>query len=90
MIFEWHEDKRLANSVKHGVSFEDAAFAFDGRRCVEVASDRFGEMRHARTALVNNVMITVVWTPRGSVVRLISARRARDVEKRRYYAYFAI
>ena len=90
MIFEWDENKRLSNRAKHGVSFEDAAFAFDGRRCVEVASDRFGEMRHARTALVNNVMITVVWTPRGSVVRLISARRARDVEKRRYYAYFAI
>jgi uncharacterized DUF497 family protein len=29
MKFEWHDKKAERNTVKHGISFEMAAFAFD-------------------------------------------------------------
>ncbi|MBV8638432.1 MAG: BrnT family toxin [Candidatus Eremiobacteraeota bacterium] len=37
--------------------------------------------------MVNGIILTVVWTPRGTARRIISARRASRKERRRYYAH---
>jgi uncharacterized protein len=76
MEFEWDEDKRLSNLQKHEIDFQDAVEIFDGRPRITVDSFYPDELRHLTTAELSGRFITVVWTPRGGAVRVISARRA--------------
>ncbi len=82
--FEWDEGKRLSNIDKHGIDFEDAIDVFDGRPATTRQSDCANERRYVTTAIVRDKYITVVWTPRGDRIRLISARRSREAERRDY------
>lgn len=82
--FEWDENRRLANLVKHRIDFLDARALFDGRPTVTSKSPRDGEERNAATGYLNDACVTVIWTPRGEEIRFISVRRARDGEKREY------
>jgi uncharacterized DUF497 family protein len=84
MEFEWDEAKSRKNLEKHGIDFSTAREMFDGRRKLETNSDRGLEQRFATTAIVHGAYFTAVWTLRGARIRLISVRRARDAEKRKY------
>jgi uncharacterized protein len=86
MLFEWDEAKREINLFKHGVDFRRVRVIFDGRPIVTERSDRNGEERLKTTGELNGRFFTVVWTPRGNAIRIISARRARDGEERAYRA----
>ena len=88
MDFEWDEDKRQGNLEKHGIDFLDARQAFDGRPRTEIASPREGEHRIQTTTQLGGRFVTVVWTERAGVVRIISARRARGGEERTYRQIF--
>ena len=86
MDYEWDEAKAEANFLKHGVGFADAVGVFedvaalsredpvavDEQRFVATGSDYLGRV------------LTVVYTFRGRVVRLISARVATRRERRIY------
>lgn len=85
--FTWNEQKRLANIDKHGIDFEDAAIALQRPR-IERQSDRNGEVRVLAICPDTNRLIAVVYTMRGSICRIISARRARKNEQVLYYAYY--
>lgn len=85
--FTWNEQKRLANIDKHGIDFEDAAIALQRPR-IERQSDRNGEVRVLAICPDTNRLIAVVYTMRGSICRIISARRARKNEQALYYAYY--
>ena len=39
-MFEWDENKKTKNRLKHGISFQTAALAFTGPRQVSI-QDRF-------------------------------------------------
>ena len=85
MDFEWDEEKRRANLAKHRIDFVDALAVFDGRARVDRESPRDDEQRFATTARLEGRFVTVVWTWRGeALVRIISARRARDEEERHH------
>lgn len=84
--FVWDEDKHRANLAKHRIDFVDMQALFDGRPDYTSESPRFGETRFATTGELDGQFYTVIWTWRGDVVRLISARRARDGEERAYRA----
>lgn len=86
MSFDWDEAKRQANLAKHRVDFVDAQAIFDGRPVVTVASRHPGEPRFLTTGNLDGRFHTVVWTQRGGTIRLISARRSRDGERRVYRA----
>ena len=86
MAFEWDEEKRERNIVCHRIDFVDAVVVFDGRPVITNDSPREGEDRWATTAFIGNWYITVIWTLRGETIRIISARRARNNEKRAYSA----
>ena len=86
MQYEWDEAKRHANLAKHGVDFLVMRALFDGRPELTETNSRFGDTRDVTTGELNGRFYTVVWTKRGDVVRLISARRARDEEERAYRA----
>ncbi len=82
MEFEWDEAKHQSNLAKHEVDFLDATVLFDGRPVVTVVGQHPDEPRFLTTGELDNRFYTVVWTWRGEVIRLISARRARDAEQR--------
>lgn len=86
MEFEWDEAKRLSNLVKHDIDFLDARRIFDNRPVIEIRSSYPDEERWLTTGFLFERLTTVVWTPRGNVAHIISVRRARDEEERRYSA----
>ena len=86
--FEWDEDKRLSNFVKHGLDFEQAILCFDGRPKRTIPSDFENEARFVTTAIVEERFVTVVWTWREDRIRIISFRRSRDAEKRSYRSIY--
>lgn len=61
---------------------------FEGRSIYSYPSSRGEENRYVTVGLLTEELVAVVWTERGTSIRLISLRRARDAEKRTYYARF--
>lgn len=88
MVFEWDESKRQSNLAKHGVDFIDAQVLFDGRPVVSAAGNHPEEQRFATVGLIDNRHYTVIWTWRDANIRIISARRSSDEERRAYRAAF--
>jgi hypothetical protein len=88
--FEWDKNKNRANVEKHGIDFGDAIFIFAASP-VEVVDDRFeyGEERIIAVGEVDNRVIVVVYTMRGDVCRIISARKANRDERTAYYTALA-
>jgi uncharacterized DUF497 family protein len=85
--FEWDAAKAERNLVKHGVSFEAARSVFDDVFAFERRDfDREpGETRYVISGMVEDVILTVVYTERGERTRIISARRATKHEQAEYY-----
>lgn len=83
MGFEWDERKNQSNAQKHGVNFQDAVRIFDGP-VMENQVNRPGEPRLLAVGLMKNIEITVVYTLRGKKKRIISARRAKKNERKKY------
>lgn len=83
MQFEWDEAKRLSNLEKHDIDFLRATQVFHVVRCTE-SSDRNNEQRWIATGYAQEALITVTYTLRDEKIRIISARKARESEKRKY------
>lgn len=87
MEFEWDERKADSNRSKHGVSFQEASWAFLDPNAIEYDDDRqdYGEMRTILIGKAASEVLFVVYTERGVRTRIISARRATRHERQRYY-----
>jgi uncharacterized protein len=87
MEFEWDIAKAAANFHKHGVSFEEAIYAFGDPLIVEELDDReiYGEDRIIAYAMGKTELLTIIYTQRGECTRIISARRATRNEQNGYY-----
>jgi len=82
--FEWDAKKDKQNQEKHVVSFEFAQYAFtDPDRIIAEDLDHSQkEKRYYCFGKVGNVIITVRFTYRGSVIRIIGAgywRKGRKI-----------
>jgi len=88
VAFEWDEDKRERNLRDHNVDFDDARHVFDGPTFIR-RSDRGQEARYMVFGFLNDDETVVVCTFRDQVCRLISARRARRDERKKYYGSLA-
>jgi uncharacterized DUF497 family protein len=93
MAFEWDEEKRLANLVKHGVDFRRMTELFDGATVEAVDSrQNYGETRinclgeAVAPGEIEGRVYAVVYTWRGPNRRIISARKANAREQKTYYA----
>ena len=86
MEFEWDAEKASGNFDKHGVLFKYAANVFfdPARTDVEDGRHDYGEERRLILGKIDGELFAVVYTVRGSVVRLISARKANDRERIKY------
>ena len=85
--FEWDEEKAKANLKNHRVSFDEATTVFsdpfsitipdpahsaDEQRYVDIGSSDRGRV------------LVVVYTERGTNIRIISCRKVTPIERRRY------
>jgi uncharacterized DUF497 family protein len=86
MAFEWNEEKRQANLVKHGVDFRQMPELFDGPT-LEAVDHRqdYGETRINCLGEVEGRIYAVAYTWRGPNRRIISARKANARERKTYY-----
>jgi uncharacterized protein len=81
--FEWDSRKSDSNLAKHGIDFDGASEIFYEPIFLR-RSDRNNEERWIAVGLSGDRLITVVFTRRADVIRIISARRARKNEERAY------
>jgi uncharacterized DUF497 family protein len=83
---DWDPEKDALNQTKHGIGFVSASRVFiDPHRIVSDSTrPEFGEVRMKAIGMVDDRLIAVIYTDRGSIRRLISARRARHNERREY------
>lgn len=86
MEFEWDARKAAQNITKHGVPFEYAARVFLDPHLLDAADDRrdYSEERRLTLGKIEGRIFAVAYTPRGKVIRLISARKANQRERRQY------
>ncbi len=88
MEFEWDDAKRRSNLAKHKLDFNNVVELFDGLPVSIVPSFYPYEERFETTGMCNGRFITIIWTIREPNIRIISARSARDAERRKYRALY--
>ncbi|WLD95812.1 BrnT family toxin [Agrobacterium leguminum] len=86
--FEWDENKRQINIQKHGIDFPRAARALSQPH-LESRSDQNGESRILAICPDTGDLIAIIYTMRGEVCRIISARATRKNERRTYRQIFS-
>ena len=86
MAYEWDQSKNRANLAKHGVDFADAVAVFEDDLALSRPDlESRGEPRSITLGLDGfGRLLVVVFTDRGSNIRIISARLATKLE-RKYY-----
>ena len=89
MRFEWDELKNRENQRKHGVSFEEAQSVFYDQQAVEFYDDAHGDTEDRFLLLgvsgrLRVLMVCHCLRQAGSVIRIISARKATRNEQREY------
>lgn len=82
--FEWNAEKAASNRRKHGIDFDDAVEVFYSP-CLIRRSDRNTEARWLAIGETEGRILAIAFTWRGSALRIISARRARNNEERAYH-----
>jgi uncharacterized DUF497 family protein len=84
--FEWDPKKARSNEKKHGVSFADAATAFDDDLALTIEEpDGEDEQRFVTLAMDSSgSLLVIVYTWRRENIRIISARKATKRERRIY------
>ena len=85
--FEWDERKAENNLAKHRVSFEMARGAFSDAFVIEFVDEsrNYGEERFNLIGMSDGRLLFVTYAMRGDKTRIISARRAEPLERRRYH-----
>ncbi|MGA9641453.1 MAG: BrnT family toxin [Terriglobales bacterium] len=86
--FEWHNAKAEANFSAHGVSFDLATTAFRDPFAIERLDDRedYGEERFVMIGMAKgNTLLFVAYAEREDRIRIISARRATQIEQEDYF-----
>ena len=93
MRFEWDTEKEKINIIKHKMDFKTAALLFNDENRVEYYDDEHSqeEDRYKAIGIIGKTLMvaTVVFTDRGESIRIISARKATEKERRLYYDNYA-
>lgn len=92
MKFEWDEDKNKENIKKHGVPFEEAASIFLNKIMEEPDLEHSEEEERYKAVGISVYLreLLVVYCIREKInnekiTRIISARKANEEERRKYY-----
>lgn len=84
MRFQHDEDKDRANQEKHYVSFEEASQIWSDPNLLVLHARKRDEKRLMAIGRLYAVLYSVVHTKRGDAIRIISARRSTEKERRAY------
>lgn len=80
--FEWDDRKSASNEQLRGFGFDVAAEVFANDYIEgESHSRNLGERRYVVIGRVDDLIVTVIWTPRGMNRRIISARPSSRKER---------
>ena len=83
--FDWDVEKAEENFLRHGIDFEEAIRIFEGVTVEDEDSRHdYGEIRVRAIGALGSRLITVIYTMRRDVCRVISARHASKNEKKAY------
>ena len=87
--FEWDSEKAAINWKKHKIKFEDATLVFLDENKID-DYDELHSDDEERIKIIGRVkeILTVIYTERGDVNRIISARQATKREEALYYEQF--
>ena len=87
MVFDWDAAKSEWNRQERGFGFDIAILISEGDT-MEWPDDRrdYGERRVRAIGVVNGVVLHIVFTGRGGVRRIISARVANKRERNQWHA----
>ncbi|HEY0303057.1 MAG TPA: BrnT family toxin [Rhizomicrobium sp.] len=80
MKFEFDPAKSALNKQKHGIDFEEAQKIWAHDDWLELSVPSVVEPRYVVIGMIGEKYWTAVVTYRSDCIRLISVRRARDVE----------
>jgi len=85
MGYEWDPDKAKLNIRKHGIAFADAVSAFSDDSAITVEDNNPDEVRFATLGMdAFGRVLVVVYTWREDNIRLISARKTTEKERKQY------
>ncbi len=87
LSFEWDEKKAKANLKKHRVSFDEAAAVFTDPFSLTIPdpAHSVGEQRYIDMGSSDKGrVLVVVYTERGSNIRMVSCRKATTSERKLY------
>ena len=87
LSFEWDEEKAKANLKKHRVSFDEATTVLIDSFSITIPDPDHSvdEQRYIDIGSSDNGrVLAVVYTERGSNIRIISCRKATLSERKRY------
>jgi uncharacterized DUF497 family protein len=86
MEFEWDEEKRKRTLEKHRIDFVEALEVFDHVFVdhLDVRYD-YGEERWQAFGWMKGRLIKLIYTERGDLIRIISARKATPHEEAKYH-----
>ena len=84
--FEWDRNKAKLNKIKHGISFKTATAVFDDPYRLEEFDwiHSWDEDRWQVIGMADDILF-VIYTERRDKIRIISAREAKEDERRTYY-----
>ena len=86
MKFEWDEKKNQINVERHNIDFNDAKDIFQSERLTAIDTRKdYGEIRRISIGKIGPHVCVVVYTKQRGIIRIISARKANQRERRKYY-----
>jgi uncharacterized protein len=87
MYFEWDDNKAESNILKHGITFEESVTVFADPYLLFTEDFKNSEQEEREWAIgeaENGSTIVVAFIMRSEQIRIISARKATKVERKRY------
>jgi uncharacterized protein len=86
MEFVWDPFKAAKVLAERKIAFARAVHIF-GSRHIILRSDQNSEERWRAIGMIDDVMITVIFTKRESAIRIITVRRAWKSEEREFHTH---
>ena len=85
MDYQWDPDKARTNLQKHGILFADAVLVFEDTAAITIEDEHDQEERYTTIGMdAQSRILVVVFTWRGNVIRIISARKSTALERKQY------
>ena len=85
--FDWDDDKAAGNLKKHGVSFEEGATIFNDPEIATIFDPDHSKDEERFISIgvsIQGNLLVIVHTERDERIRLISCRKATNIERKVY------